>query len=110
MLTNNKIYINFFTERGYNLQKLQNVPDEIAKVNREYLFYKPKTNDQESGIPKSLPTQWDPQLSKLFFILSKHKSEITNSGPLVNSFLESLKTMYQRKRNLKDMLCKSDIP
>ena len=34
-----KEYIKFFAERGYNLQKLQDVAKEISKVDREGLLY-----------------------------------------------------------------------
>ena len=67
-------YIDFFTNRGYNIQKLQSIVEEIAKVDKkEFLEDKSKQTDKVSSIPKYLFTQYHPQLSKLPFILNKHK-------------------------------------
>ena len=78
-------YINFFTNRGYNIQKLQSIVEEIAKVDRkEFLEDKSKQTDRVSSIPKDLFTQYYPQIYKLSFILNKHKgilSQLSNCFP-----------------------------
>ena len=78
-------YIDFFTNRGYNIQKLQSIAEEIAKVDRKEFFKdKSKQTDKVSSIPKDLFTQYHPQISKLSFILNKHKgilSELSNCFP-----------------------------
>ena len=60
-----KEYIKFFAERGYNLQKLQDVAKEISKVDREGLLHYKSKPSPVSKIPKYLFTQWHPQISKL---------------------------------------------
>ena len=103
-------YINFFAERGYTTQKLQSIASDIAKIDREELLcHKPRETSKVSNILKGLFTQWHPQISKLGFILNKHKELLTCSEMLSCCFPDPLKVMYRRKRNLKDILCKSDI-
>ena len=103
-------YINFFVERYYNTQKLQSIASDVAKMDREELFcYKPREISKVSNTPKDLFTQWHPQISKLRFILNKHKEILTDSEMLSCCFPDSPKVMYRRKRNLKDILCKLDI-
>ena len=100
-------YIDFFTNRGYNIQKLQNIAEEITKVDRkEFLEDKSKQTDKVSSIPKDLFTQYHPQISKLSFILNKHKRILSE---LSNCFPNPPRVFFRRKRNLKDILCKSDI-
>ena len=61
-------------ERGYNLQKLQNIAKEVSRYNRDDLLaYKIKVKDSVSKIPKDLFAQWHPKISKLSFILNKKK-------------------------------------
>ena len=100
-------YINFFTNRGYQIQKLQSIAEEIAKVDRkEFLEDKSKQTDKVSSIPKDLFTQYHPQISKLPFILNKHKGILSE---LSNCFPDPPRVFFRRKRNLKGILCKSDI-
>ena len=91
-----KEYIKFFAERGYNLQKLQDVAKEISKVDREGLLHYKSKPSPVSKIPKDLFTQWHPQISNLSFILKKHKDILTGSPELSQCFPESPKVMYQR--------------
>ena len=94
---------------SYNLQKLQDVAKEISKVDREGLLHYKSKPSPVSKIPKDLFTQWHPQISKLSFILKKHKDILTGSPELSQCFPEAPKVMYRRKRSIKDILCKSDI-
>ena len=103
-------YINFFAEQGYNTQKLQSLASDLVKMDREELLcYKPRETSKVSNIPKDLCTQWHPQISKLGLILSKHKEILTGLEMLSCCFPDPTKFMYREKRNLKDILCKSDI-
>ena len=104
-----KEYIKFFAEKGYNLQKLQDVAKEISKVDREGLLHYKSKPSPVSKILKDLFTQWHPQISKLSFILKKHKDILTGSPELSQCFPEAPKVMYRRKRSIKDILRKSDI-
>ena len=100
-------YIDFFTNRGYNIQTLQSIVDEIAKVDRkEFLEDKSKQTDKVSSIPKDLFTQYHPHICKLPFILNKHKGILSE---LSNCFPRPPRVFFRRKRNLKDILCKSDV-
>ena len=67
---------------------------------------KSKQTDKVSSIPKDLFTQYHPQISKLSFILNKHKRILKE---LSNCFPDPPRVFFRRKRNLKDILCKSDI-
>ena len=91
-------YIDFFTNRGYNIQKLQSIAEEIAEVDgKEFLEDKFKQTDKVSSIPKDLFTQYHPQISKLSFILNKHKgilSELSHCLP------DPPRVFFRRKRNL----------
>ena len=100
-------YIDFFTNRGYNIQTLQSIAEEIAKVDRkEFLEDKSKQTDKVSSIPKDLFTLYHSQISKLPFILNKHKGILSE---LSNCFPDPPRVFFRRKRNLKDILCKSDV-
>ena len=94
---------------GYNTQKLQSIAGDIAKMDRDELYcYKPTETSKVSNKPKDLFTQWHPQISKLGFILNKHKEILTGSEMLSCCVPDPPKVMYRRKRNLKDIFCKSD--
>ena len=78
-------------ERYYNTQKLQSIASDVAKMDREEsLCYKPREISKVSIIPKDLFTQWHPQISKLRFILNKHKEILTDSEMLSHAVFQTL--------------------
>ena len=80
-------YIQFFVERVYNLQKLQNIAKEVSKYNRDDLLaYKIKVKDSVSKIPKDLFIHWHPNISKLSFILNKNKNILKDSSHVSKIF------------------------
>ena len=98
-----QVTLTFFAERGY-------IASDIAEMDREeILCYKPTETSKVSNIPKDLFTQWHPQISKLGFILNKLKEILAGSEMSSCCFPDPPKVFYRRKRNLKDILCKSDI-
>ena len=100
-------YIDFFTNRGYNIQKLRSIVEEITKVERKkFLENNSKQTDKGSSIPKDLFTQYHPQISKLSFILNKHKGILSELSYCVPDLP---RIFFRRKTNLKDILCTSDI-
>ena len=97
-------------ERGYNLKKLRNIAKEVSRYNRDDLLaYKIKVKDSVSKIPKDLFVQWHPKISKLSFILNKNTNILKDSSHLSKIFPEPPKVFYQRKQNMKDILCNSDV-
>ena len=66
--------IEFSAERGYNLQKLQDVAEEISKVDQEGLLHYKSKPSPVSKIPKDPFTQWHPQISKLSLLFQNPMS------------------------------------
>ena len=82
----------------------------MSRYNRhDLLAYKIKVKDSISKIPNKLFIQCHPRISKPSFILNKNKNILNDSSQLSKIFPEPPKVFYRRKRNLKGILCNSDV-
>ena len=100
-----KQFIKHFEKRGYRLNRLQQVADEIANLDRSDLLT-PRTKPQSERIP--LVVTYNHKLSELSKILHRNYKAMISNAPIMKTiFPEAPMVAYRRNKSIKDTVIRA---
>ena len=98
---------NFFIERGFNIEKLNEVRRDVGKMNRMDLL---KDNQKRKRDPQTIfVCNWHPSLSRIPSILKQHYHILQSDERLSNVFQEVPTVAFRRPRTIRNHLVRNDI-
>ena len=98
---------NFFLERGFNIEKLNEIRRDVGKMNRMDLL---KDNQKRKRDPQTIfVCNWHPSLSRIPSILKEHYRILQSDERLSNVFQEVPTVAFRRPRTIRNHLVRNDI-
>ena len=101
-------YMKYFTQRGYNEEKLKNTIREVSSMKREDILEKPSPKNEKDQ--KLIFTcDWHPALSQLPSIIRKHHHLLDQDNELKSIFKDPPIVAFRRSRTIRQELIRSDV-